>query len=264
MENTITKNKLFNIINRDKVPKEIYKYLDKTKIYNKTFSNKSKVFHIKDKGVYIKIGRKLDEEKLNTMYFYKKGIAGEVLDFAQDEDYDYLVTREILGDNGIQNKHLENPKKLAENFGMHLRMIHAMDIKESPQKYIMQTLIETAKENALTSNVNMQSFFYKNGFTPQKGLLMLEDLKNCYENDVFIHGDYCLPNIIMEDYRFKGIIDLDSCGIGDRHYDLCCGLWSLRHNLKSKEYEEVFLESYGYDVIDKDRLLFTKLLFILN
>ncbi|MGL5316424.1 MAG: aminoglycoside 3'-phosphotransferase [Peptostreptococcaceae bacterium] len=264
MKNSMCKNRMLNIIDRDNVPQEIQKYIEGNAIQNRTFSNKSKVFYIEDKNVYIKVGTDLEEEKINTIYFNKKGIAGEVLDFARDDNYDYLVIKEINGDNGIENKYLNNPKKLAESFGEHLRMIHSIDKKDCPEKYIIERLIEGAKENVATNNLNMQSFFNKNGFTPQKGLLILEDLKNCYVNDTFIHGDYCLPNIIMDNYNFKGIVDLDSCGIGDRHYDLCCGLWSLRYNLKTSEFGEIFLGSYGYDVIDKDRLLFCKLLFILN
>ena len=264
MKNLICKNQLLNIINRDRLPDEIIKYIENTEIYNKTFSNKSNVFYMKDKKLYIKVGCNLQDEKINTIYFHKKGVTGEVIDFIQDDFYDYLVMREIEGENGIENNYLNSPKKLAENFGKHLRMIHSIDRKDSPKKYIIENLIENAEKNVLTNNLNMKSFFYKTGFTPQKGLLMLDYLKDSYINDTFIHGDYCLPNIIMDNYKFKGIIDLDSCGIGDRHYDLCCGLWSLKYNLKTDDFGEVFLKSYGYDLIDKDRLLFGKLLFILN
>lgn len=104
MKNSMYKNTMLNIIDRKDVPQEIQKYIEGTVIQNKTFSNKSKVFYIEDKNVYIKVGQDLEEEKINTIYFNKKGIAGEVLDFAKDENYDYLVIKEIIGDSGIENK----------------------------------------------------------------------------------------------------------------------------------------------------------------
>ena len=38
-----------------------------------------------------------------------------------------------------------------------------------------------------------------------------------------LHGDYCLPNLIMRDFQLEGFIDLGYGGIGDLHYDLYWG-----------------------------------------
>lgn len=263
MNNKISKQMLLEKLTNN-MPKEVQKYLNSNEIYDKTFSNKTKVFYIKDKGLYLKIGYELEKEKINTVYFNKKGIAGEVVEFTQDENYDYLIVKELEGQNGIQKKYLDNPKKLAQYYGMHLRTIHSIKYDNCPKVFKIEELINNARENVANRTFNMQQFFSEIGLTPQKCLLILEDLKSCYVNDVFLHGDYCLPNIIMDDYKLKGIVDLDSCGIGDRHYDICSGLRSLRYNLKTSEYDDIFLESYGYDDIDKDRLIFCKILFILN
>ena len=44
---------------------------------------------------------------------------------------------------------------------------------------------------------------------------------------VVMHGDYCLPNLILSDARLSGFIDLGNGGVGDRHCDLYWGLWAL-------------------------------------
>ncbi|MGL5346537.1 MAG: phosphotransferase [Peptostreptococcaceae bacterium] len=263
MENKINQQILLKDLIRS-VPKEIQKYLNSDEIYDKTFSNKTKVLYIKDKGLYLKIGYGLEIEKINTIYFNEKGIAGEVVEFTKSENYDYLIVKEVEGENGIYKKYLNNPKKLAHHYGIHLRAIHSIKNDNCPNVLKMEALINNARENVANRIFNMQQFFSEIGLTPQKCLLILEDLKSCYANDAFLHGDYCLPNIIMDDYKLKGIVDLDSCGVGDRHYDICSGLRSLRYNLQTSEYDEIFLESYGYDEIDKDRLTFCKILFILN
>ena len=63
--------------------------------------------------------------------------------------------------------------------------------------------------------------------------------------DVLLHGDYCLPNILLDDWRFSGFIDVGSGGIGDRHIDLFWGIWSLEFNLKTDKYRGRFLDAYG-------------------
>ena len=76
---------------------------------------------------------------------------------------------------------------------------------------------------------------------------VVEEFSGELKNDVLIHGDYCLPNVILDNWNFSGFIDLGAAGIGDRHMDLFWGLWSLNYNLKSDAYRERFLDVYGKD-----------------
>ena len=55
-------------------------------------------------------------------------------------------------------------------------------------------------------------------------------------------------------FAFTGFIDLGAACLGDRHYDLAATLWSLGHNLKSQAYGAVFLDAYGRDFVDEERL----------
>ena len=70
--------------------------------------------------------------------------------------------------------------------------------------------------------------------------------------DTLLHGDYCLPNIMLDNWRFSGFIDLDAGGVGDRHVDLFWGMWSLQFNLKTDRFRERFLDAYGREVINED------------
>ena len=71
------------------------------------------------------------------------------------------------------------------------------------------------------------------------------------KNEVLLHGDYCLPNIMLDDWRFSAFIDLGASGVGDRHLDLYWGAWSLAFNLKTDRYRERFYDAYGRDRIDE-------------
>jgi kanamycin kinase len=70
-------------------------------------------------------------------------------------------------------------------------------------------------------------------------------------DNVLIHGDYCLPNIVMDHFSFAGFIDLGSGGIGDRHHDLYWGNWTLNYNLKTDNYKDIFLDAYGRNDVEE-------------
>jgi kanamycin kinase len=72
--------------------------------------------------------------------------------------------------------------------------------------------------------------------------------------DAVVHGDCCVPNVVLHDWAFSGFVDLGDGGVGDRHLDLAMALWSLRFNLGSAAWGEVFLDAYGRDAVDGGRL----------
>ncbi|HWI60694.1 MAG TPA: phosphotransferase [Symbiobacteriaceae bacterium] len=72
-----------------------------------------------------------------------------------------------------------------------------------------------------------------------------------YEPDiVFAHGDYCLPNVMVDAGRVSAIIDWPHAGYWDRRVDLAAAAWSIRYNLKDEDYVVTFLNAYGYKGAD--------------
>ena len=67
-----------------------------------------------------------------------------------------------------------------------------------------------------------------------------------------LHSDYCLPNILLDRWRFSGFVDLDTGGVGDRHVDLFWAIWSLNYNLKTGKYRERFLDAYGREDVQEE------------
>ena len=80
------------------------------------------------------------------------------------------------------------------------------------------------------------------------------------KTDALLHGDYCLPNIMLQNWQLTGFIDVAEGGAGDRHYDLAWGLWTIMFNLKDRKYGDLFLAAYGRDKIDPVRLRLCALL----
>jgi aminoglycoside phosphotransferase len=62
--------------------------------------------------------------------------------------------------------------------------------------------------------------------------------------NVLIHGDYCLPNVLVREERLSGLVDLGRSGLGDPRDDLGAGLWTLQYNY-GKGFGREFLHAYG-------------------
>ena len=87
-----------------------------------------------------------------------------------------------------------------------------------------------------------------------KGLEILHNI-DCFDCDiynsesvgnVFVHGDYCLPNIVVNGDSI-GFIDLQTAGKGDPWVDYAWCIWSLEYNLQTKEYTPLLLEKLNIE-----------------
>jgi len=61
---------------------------------------------------------------------------------------------------------------------------------------------------------------------------------------VLIHGDYCLPNVLVHEGRLSGLVDVGQSGLGDPRDDLGAGLWTLQYNY-GQGFARDFLNAYG-------------------
>ena len=79
------------------------------------------------------------------------------------------------------------------------------------------------------------------------------DVKDCpikspdSAGDCFIHGDFCLPNILAKDGEISGFIDVEAGGVGDPWMDYAWCIWSLEHNLHTDQYTGLLLEALGIE-----------------
>ena len=83
----------------------------------------------------------------------------------------------------------------------------------------------------------------------------VDEKRHLLEENVLLHGDFCLPNIIFDEWKLSGYIDLGGGGIGDRHIDLFWGAWTLNFNLHTEKYRDIFFDAYGKDKVDEEKLL---------
>lgn len=238
------------------LPDELNKWIGNAPIYESSGKSGARTVYIdRDGGAYLKIsacGSLLLSSKLQK-YFSKHKLSSPVIQYLST-DRDYLITASIKGDDGISKKYLAEPERLSEIFGLSLRLLHEVDASDCPINDRMSELTLMAGTNSfLQTHLDDIAEFIGIAHADTS----LEEIvasSGLLKNDVLIHGDYCLPNIILNNWAFEGFIDVADGGVGDRHYDLAWGLWTLNRNLKSSKYGHRFLDAYGRDCIDKDRL----------
>ena len=63
--------------------------------------------------------------------------------------------------------------------------------------------------------------------------------------NVLIHGDYCLPNVLVEDGRLSGLVDVGGSELGSPEKDLAAGVWTLQYNY-GRGFARTFLDAYGW------------------
>ena len=84
-----------------------------------------------------------------------------------------------------------------------------------------------------------------------KAYKYVTERKELFSSKVLLHGDYCLPNVLLDKFKFSGFIDVGNGGVGDRHVDLFWGAWTLNYNLKTDKYRDRFFDAYGRELVDE-------------
>ena len=116
------------------LPKEIKNFISDAPIYDSSSSPEARVYFVdKDEGYYLKRANlgKLAKEAKMTQYFYSKGLSAEVLDYTAN-DYDWLLTRAVKGEDCVYSEYLANPKRLCDTIACELRRLHETDSADCP------------------------------------------------------------------------------------------------------------------------------------
>ena len=120
--------------------------------------------------------------------------------------------------------------------------------------YYLKTMV---KGNPLVLNKYLQH--------PEKLVDLLADAINTFhsidlnllglkhnDDEVLVHGDFCLPNILARYNKISGFIDLSQVTVGEPWIDYAWAIWSLEYNLKTDKYTKLFLEKIGIE-FDKEK-----------
>lgn len=240
------------------MPKELGAFVEGSLIFDSSCSPEARVYFLdRDGGYYLKscAAGSLAKEAEMTAYFHKKGLGTEVLSYHSSSEGDWLLTARVRGEDCTHARYLADPKRLCDLLAKRLRSLHETSCDDCPVQDRMGAYLALAEENYRTGNYDKSAFPDSFGYrTAEEAYSVLQDGKGTLKNEVLLHGDYCLPNVMLDDWKFSAFIDLGNGGVGDRHVDLFWGAWTLWFNLKTDQYRNRFFDAYGRDRIDVDKL----------
>ena len=146
------------------------------------------------------------------------------------------------------SKCLEKPRELIVCLAEGLKMFWEIKDTDCQYRCDLDKKLEMARYNIKNGLVDIENMepetFGEKGFQSPEELLNWLILNRPEEELVLSHGDYCLPNIFIENGKISGFIDLGKTGWADKYQDIALCYRSLKHNFNGdyggKKYE-------GYD-----------------
>lgn len=236
-------------------PSQFHSFLEGASVFDSSCSKIASVWFLeRGTGFYLKQAPKgtLQNEAAMTGFFHSKGLGAEVLAY-ESLDRDWLLTRQVPGEDCTWEPYMRQPERLCDTTAELLRMLHETNFEACPVPNRTADYLATAQRNYLKKVYDVSLFPDNWGYaTAEEAWQVIEQTGKYLQADTLLHGDYCLPNIMLDNWKFSGFIDLDTAGVGDKHVDLFWGIWSLQFNLKTDRYRERFLDAYGRESIQEE------------
>ncbi len=131
-----------------------------------------------------------------------------------------------------------------------LKSIHSIDISDCEFK---QNSVESLLDKIL-DNIDIVVNELQEEYPQMSKKEIVEFINNNVPKDeVLIHGDYSLPNILIDDNGEMGVIDLGDVSVSTKYFDFYHLRKSMIRNKKIDQFEEL-LKGYGIDKLNENYL----------
>jgi len=215
----------------DDLPENILKYVKNKKFKtDQTGLSASKVYIFDD--VVLKIEKYTAHTK--DMVLMMKWLRGKVpvpkiLVHEINNNESYLLMNKIEGTMACDTYFLDHSEQLLNILAKAFKLFWSIDITDCPINKDIDTKLKDARQRIENNLVDREIFPIEEFKDPEELLIWLENNKPEYE-PVLSHGDFCLPNILLEGDQINGFIDLGDAGVSDKWYDLTLCYISLKNN----------------------------------
>ena len=210
---------------------------------------------------------------------------------AVEDDVLYLVTEGLSGSDASVRHGDDYHRAIVVAVAAALRRLHATPVEECPFRHPAASRVAEARDRVRAGVVDPEEFDrIRGGKSPPE---LLDELVAGHEQlvarraaglaapeeAVFTHGDYCLPNVILQHdpdeaarrdaigrgkwsapaLTLSGFVDCGRAGVADPYQDLALAARSIAGNLGS-QWPAAFFEAYGLRSVDQERVGFYTLL----
>ena len=200
-----------------------------------------------------KTSEKNDETVAMMCWLEGKVPVPKVIAYEKDEatGLQYILMSRVTGKMSCDDYYMSRPKELCELLAQALKLLWSVDISDCPRLITLDDELAEARyrvENNLVDVDDAEPDTYgSNGFENPKALLEWLENNRPEREPVLSHGDFCLPNVFIEDGKLSGLIDLGDTAVNDKWLDIALCYRSLKHNADGtwgkKIYQDVKPES---------------------
>ncbi|WP_195999628.1 APH(3') family aminoglycoside O-phosphotransferase [Clostridium sp. 1001271B_151109_B4] len=203
--------------------------------------------------------QKNDDEAINeikiTNWLSGNHIVPKVLCTHIEDKKCYLLMSKVKGKMSCDTEFLRNPEKLAELLAEGLKILWSINLKGCPCDSSIDKKLKMAEERVNKKICSMEDIelgaYGEEKFSSPEELLQWLKENKPNEEPVLSHGDYCLPNIFIDNDKISGFIDLGRCGIGDKYQDIALCYRSLKSNLNGRYGGEVIKDISAEIIFEK-------------
>lgn len=202
----------------------------------------------------------LESEYLNYKWLQNKVPVPEIIFYTHGDGQDFLCI------TGLQGKSLDlfigsvEADVIVGSYAKALKLLHSQKPDNKVIVCDLDKRISDVERNVKNNLVSPSHFQSENQqHQPYELFLQLKKSKPPKAELVFTHGDYCLDNLIYNDGKLSGFVDLGNGGIADKYQDLALAVRSILDNF-TLDHVELFYKVYGIRNIDKSKLEFYTLL----
>lgn len=158
----------------------------------------------------------------------------QIIEHISENNNSYILMTRCAGKMSCDEEYMNDPHKQAQMLAQVLQQLWSIYIADCPCSWPLEQRLQAAAENVAAGKVDMadaQPDTYGPGAFqgPEELLRWLIDNKP-EEQQVLTHGDFCLPNVMLDKCGLSGLIDLGKAGISDPWQDIALCYRSLSNN----------------------------------
>lgn len=162
-----------------------------------------------------------------------------LLHYQEDAAGGWLLMSRLPGRMASDPALLADPPALCALLSQALRTLWAVDTAGCPAVGGLKAKLQDAKRLVRLGLVDVDDAepgtFGEEGFSGPDALLAWLCANQPPEDLVFSHGDFCLPNLLVDGGHVTGYIDLGRAGILDRWQDIALCWRSLQHSYQTED-----------------------------
>jgi aminoglycoside phosphotransferase len=168
--------------------------------------------------------------------------APEVLSEGSEGGVDWLVTIGLPGHDATDDCWSGDHERLVRALARGLRQIHSVPVAGCPFDFRLEAALLHVRGRAQSGSLVPERDFHPEyaHLGVAEAVAQLSAMVPTSEDLVVCHGDYCPPNVLLDDWKPVGFVDLGELGVADRWWDLAVATWSVDWSF-GPGFEEVFL-----------------------